>query len=84
MAISRFKNKSKRKWLSLSRDDVLTDMQKPEKVSHVAPGPFDCVGDIEPLHNFDWQNEKPERIYKFNDKYNLTMGTDFAPHVTIP
>lgn len=49
-------------------------IKKPEKVSHPAPSPFDCVGDIEPLHNLDWQNEKPERIYKFSDKYNLTMG----------
>lgn len=36
--------------------------------------PFDVMGEIEPLHDLDLENEKPMRIYKFADKYNLTMG----------
>ncbi|EFW98997.1 hypothetical protein CMQ_4849 [Grosmannia clavigera kw1407] len=35
---------------------------------------FDAMGEIEPLVNLDWKAERPERIYKFADKYNLTMG----------
>ncbi|KAH8666994.1 hypothetical protein BX600DRAFT_481242 [Xylariales sp. PMI_506] len=32
------------------------------------------MGKIESLHDLEWESEKPERIYKFTDKYNLTMG----------
>ncbi|KAF7547461.1 hypothetical protein G7046_g9000 [Stylonectria norvegica] len=35
---------------------------------------FECMGEIKPLTSLDWKNEKPERTYKFADKYNLTMG----------
>ena len=35
---------------------------------------FDVMGEVEPLKDLDWKNEKPLRIYKFADKYHLTMG----------
>ena len=35
---------------------------------------FESMGQIEPLKTLDWESEKPLRIYKFADKYNLTMG----------
>lgn len=38
------------------------------------PVGFDVMGEIEPLADLDWKTERPERIYKFVDKYNLTMG----------
>ena len=38
------------------------------------PPGFDCMGKVEPLTDLDWKTERPERIYKFADRYNLTMG----------
>ncbi|KAH8898644.1 hypothetical protein GQ53DRAFT_758916 [Thozetella sp. PMI_491] len=35
---------------------------------------FDCMGTIEGLDKLKWEEEKPERIYKFADTYHLTMG----------
>lgn len=35
---------------------------------------YDSMGPIEPLSDLDHATEKPERIYKFADRYNLTMG----------
>ncbi|KAF4121708.1 Protein of unknown function (DUF3445) [Geosmithia morbida] len=35
---------------------------------------FETMGDIQPLTNLDWESQEPERIYRFADKYNLTMG----------
>lgn len=35
---------------------------------------YDSMGPIESLTDLDYKTEKPERIYKFADKYNLTMG----------
>ncbi|EXJ88121.1 hypothetical protein A1O1_05049 [Capronia coronata CBS 617.96] len=32
------------------------------------------MGVIDPLTDFDWANTEPDRIYKFNDTYHLTMG----------
>jgi hypothetical protein len=32
------------------------------------------MGVIEPLDDLDLANTRPERIYKFNDTYHLTMG----------
>lgn len=46
---------------------------------------FEEMGEIVPLTDLDWKTEQPERIYKFADKYNLTMGeclsTDVMPKV---
>ncbi|KKY20774.1 hypothetical protein UCRPC4_g04046 [Phaeomoniella chlamydospora] len=35
---------------------------------------FASMGEIQPLGDLDWKSTQPERIYKFADKYNLTMG----------
>ncbi|KAI0130407.1 hypothetical protein BJ170DRAFT_314229 [Xylariales sp. AK1849] len=35
---------------------------------------FDCMGNIHSLDTLEWEKEKPERVYSFADKYNLTMG----------
>ncbi|KAK6071381.1 hypothetical protein SCUP234_09695 [Seiridium cupressi] len=35
---------------------------------------FDCMGPIHGLDALELDQERPERIYKFADKYNLTMG----------
>ncbi|CAK7212614.1 hypothetical protein SEUCBS140593_001562 [Sporothrix eucalyptigena] len=35
---------------------------------------YDSMGPIEPLADLDYTTVRPERIYKFADRYNLTMG----------
>ncbi|CAM1508670.1 Fc.00g055180.m01.CDS01 [Cosmosporella sp. VM-42] len=54
---------------------VNDDEEKPhENGKVVAELGFECMGEIEPLKTLNWESEKPLRIYKFADKYNLTMG----------
>ncbi|CAK7218069.1 hypothetical protein SBRCBS47491_003381 [Sporothrix bragantina] len=51
----------------------------PEKTAAPSPPPqelvgYDSMGSIEPLTDLDYKTVVPERIYKFADRYNLTMG----------
>lgn len=48
---------------------------KPAHAPETPPDGFDSMGPIEALPDLDYTAQRPERIYKFADRYNLTMGT---------
>lgn len=61
-------------------------MQRPDasrSKTFVERDDFEELGPIEALDKLDWKTEVPERIYKFADKYNLTMGS-FSQHPRFP
>ncbi|KIW35330.1 uncharacterized protein PV07_02032 [Cladophialophora immunda] len=66
---------SKKYAVTILKDNPGSGVQKTAILSRPDKdlGPW-CMGQIEPLRDLDWKRTKPERIYKFNDTYHLTMG----------